>query len=76
MPEPLTVADLIDLLTDHNPETPVQLATQPAWPFAYALAPVAAASGGVLYLATADQLAYLPDPARDALAEAGAPTWT
>jgi hypothetical protein len=74
--EPLTVADLIDLLAAHDPDTPVRLAAQPEWPFAYALAPAATAHGGVIWLATTDQLGYLPGGVRDALTDAGTPTWT
>jgi hypothetical protein len=74
--EPLTVADLIDLLAEHDPDTPVRLATQPAWPFAYNLAPTATAHDGVVWLAATDQLGYLPQGVHDALTDAGTPTWT
>ncbi len=76
--EQLTVGELVELLSEHDPDTPVRLATQPAWAFANALAPVAAADerAGVVWLAEGRQLAYLPDTARQALAEAGDPRWT
>jgi hypothetical protein len=71
-----TVAALIDLLAEFDPDTPVRLATQPAWAFAYTLAPVAAGADGAVYLAAGQQLAYLPDTAGRALAEAGDDRWT
>ena len=74
--EPLTVATLAGLLAAYDPDTPVRLATQPEWPFGYALAATAIVEGGVVWLATTDQLGYLPGGVRDALTDAGIPTWT
>ena len=74
--DPVTVAALIDLLATHDPDTPVRLAAQPGWPFAYALAPAAIARSGTVWLASTDQLGYLPGGVRDALADVDAPTWT
>jgi hypothetical protein len=74
----LTVSDLIELLAEHDPDTPVRLAAQPAWAFTHALAALAVAdtAGGVIYLAEGDQLSYLPDSARHALTEAGDSRWS
>src|SRR5437016_2922425 len=74
----LTVGELVELLSEHDPDTPVRLATQPAWAFANALTPVAAADeqAGVVWRAEAPPLPYPPDTARHALAEAGDPRWT
>jgi hypothetical protein len=76
--EPLTVATLTGLLAAYHPDTPVRLATQPEWPFAYALAATATAivEDGVVWLATTNQLGYLPGGIRDALTDAATPTWT
>jgi hypothetical protein len=78
-PDPeLTVGDLLELLAEYDPQTPLRLATQPAWAFAYTLAAIAAHDNdqGFLYLAAGEQLGYLPDTARRALTEAGDHRWT
>jgi hypothetical protein len=72
--ESLTVGALIDLLATHDPDTPIRLADQPAWPLAYTLASAAVTHDGVVWLATADQLGYLPGGVRAALADI--PGWT
>ena len=71
----ITVAGLIELLTEVNPDAPVHLAIQPSWPLEHALSHAAAESGGVVYLAEGHQIGYLPDAAKTALGDADPSTW-
>jgi hypothetical protein len=68
----VTVAELLDQLADLDPNAPVRLAQQPAWPFEWTLAGVVgvddlAEDGQVVYLVEGDQLGYLPDAAAELL---------
>lgn len=60
----LTVANLLEMLEDLPPETPVRMAQQPSWPFEYSIAePVLVETeedGPVLYLPERQQTRYLP----------------
>jgi hypothetical protein len=44
MSRSLTVRELLELLADHDPDTPVMIAHQPSWPLAEVLAGVVHAS--------------------------------
>jgi hypothetical protein len=67
----VTVAELLAELQDLDPEAPVRLAQQPAWPFEWSVAAVAciedAEAGEVVYLVEGDQLGYLPTAAAEQL---------
>lgn len=60
----LTVADLLEMIEDLPPDTPVRMAQQPWWPFEYTIGdPVlveTAEDGPVLYLPERQQTRYLP----------------
>jgi hypothetical protein len=63
----LTVSRLIEELEDCDPEAEVRLATQPAWPFEWALSrepgpamQVDLEGQPVVYLVEGEQLGYLP----------------
>lgn len=56
----MTVAELIELLSDLDPEAEVRLAVQPSWPFEHHLAPEVAEVGGRVWLAESGQIGYLP----------------
>jgi hypothetical protein len=73
----LTVGDLIDALGEFDRGTPIQLAVQPAHPFAHSIGSVVAAEvyavadldgrKDVVYVADGGQLDYLNGDAREAL---------
>ncbi|PZT71519.1 hypothetical protein [Streptomyces sp. AC1-42T] len=62
----MTVADLIELLEELDPEAKVRAATQPNYPFEYRIGKVAETDGTV-WIAVEDQVGYLPGDAQEAL---------
>jgi hypothetical protein len=64
----VTVTDLIQELEARDPDAEVRLASQPAWPFEYAIDPTHTAleveldGTPVVYLGEGAQLGYLPEP--------------
>ncbi len=74
-----TVGELIAALEGYDPDTPVRLASQPAWPFEHTIGPVVAtpddAEGDgteptddpVVWIGEGPQIGYLPGIAADAL---------
>ena len=69
----VTVADLLQALEACDPDAEVRFASQPAWPFEYAIDPTNAAveveldDTPVAYLGEGAQLGYLPEPVRHQL---------
>ncbi len=69
----VTVTDLIQQLEACDPDAEVRLASQPAWPFEYAIDPTHAAEEvelddtSVVYLGEFAQLGYLPEVVRHQL---------
>jgi len=70
-----TVGELIALLDDYDPATPVRCATQPGHPFEHTLENVVRTphdthgdrTPPVVWLGIGEQVGYLPAPAADAL---------
>lgn len=69
-----TVKDLLDTIewAGLDPETEIRFASQPAWPFEYAIEGAEAVADEktgrtVLYLGEGRQIGYLPGEAKDAL---------
>ena len=62
-----TVGDLIAQLSHINPDTPIAIASQPAWPLEHTLSAAALASDGRAYLAASEPVGYLGDAGRTAL---------
>lgn len=66
-----TVGDLIAALEDHDDDTPVRWAAQPAWPFAYTIGHVTDTNTDeaepVVWLGEGEQVGYLPAHVADAL---------
>lgn len=66
-----TVGDLIDALDEHDPDTPIRWAAQPAWPFEYTVGTVTAgpddAEEPVVWLVEGEQVGYLSADVADAL---------
>lgn len=66
----MTVAQLMAILEDCDPEAEVRLAHQPAWPFEYSVSAVeeyGTDDGPVVYIAEGSQLGYLPGEVREGL---------
>ncbi|MFB7649484.1 hypothetical protein ACFC0S_16405 [Streptomyces sp. NPDC056084] len=63
----MTVADLIEQLEGMDPDAPVRLATQPAYPFEYTIGKVAEAEDGTCWIAEGEQVGYLGEDAANAL---------
>ena len=68
----VTVTDLRQALEACDPDAEVRLASQPAWPFEYAIDstnPAVEVEGDtpVVYLGEGAQLGYLPEPVRHQL---------
>jgi hypothetical protein len=63
-----TVGDLLDQLDGVDPDTPILIAINPAWPIEHAIgAVVYAGSTGVMYLADGGQVDYMRGDVRDEL---------
>lgn len=71
----MTARELIELLKQYDPDTPVRLATQPAWPFEWEIENVVDAEiddgeadepHTVIYLTEGNQIGYLPGAATKA----------
>lgn len=60
----MTVADLIDILSDFDEDAEVRLAIQPSYPFEHRLDDFVAEADGKVYLAEAGQVGYLSGEAR------------
>ncbi len=56
----MTMAKLREAIEHLDPNTPVLLAVQPAWPMHYDVAAMPRLVEGALYLAANEQLGYLP----------------
>jgi hypothetical protein len=66
----MTVGELIEYLSDFDPEAEVRLAQQPRWAFEYSVGEVAGVEldeGFVVYIGEGSQLAYLAGAAQEAL---------
>lgn len=69
----MTVAELIEMLSGMPADAEIRLATQPAWPMEYTVAPTVFADADcdadatVVYLAEAKQIGYLPEFAAESL---------
>ncbi len=66
----MTLSDLIeqlqDLANEHGPQTEVQIAHQPSWPFAYSISQIVAASNSEFVEVSEDELAEWEDEGRAA----------
>lgn len=65
--EPMTVAELRDLLDGVDGNLPVLLASQPTWPMSHDLAARVEVVDGTAWLAEAGQLGYLPEDVTEEL---------
>lgn len=54
-----TVGDLLAVLEDVAPGTPIRLATQPSHPFEHIIGDAVLIDNAVVYLAAGDQIDYL-----------------
>jgi len=68
----MTVRDLIELLSEFDPNAEVRLAHQPRWAFEYSISTVAetepnADDQTTVYIAEGNQIGYLPQEAADAI---------
>jgi hypothetical protein len=69
----MTVAELIEMLSEMPADAEIRLATQPGWPMEYRVAPTVFADADcdadatVVYLAEAEQIGYLPEFASESL---------
>lgn len=63
----ITVSTLIELLSEFQPDQPVRLAIQPAWAFEHNISPELGEADGVVYIAEAGQVGYLPADAAEAV---------
>lgn len=70
----MTVQDLIDILSEMNPDSQVRFASQPNWPFEYSINDVVEVSNNeddednedtTVYLVEGRQLGYLPGNVKD-----------
>jgi hypothetical protein len=63
-----TVGELIACLEALDPDAPVAIASQPSWPFEFAIHTLAVADDGTVYIAQESQeKGYLPQAACQAL---------
>lgn len=61
-----TVAELIERLQEHDPDAPLAIASQSAWPMEYTLADVASTDETKVFLIQGDQVGYLTSDDLDA----------
>lgn len=63
----MTVGELIDYLSDFNPDSEIRFASQPSWPFEYDIKEAIecddpeSETGYTVYLVEGEQLGYLTD---------------
>jgi hypothetical protein len=63
----ITVGQLIAALEEFDESTPVRLAVQPSWPFEHRISSEVVEADGIIYLAEAGQVGYLPGEAAEAV---------
>lgn len=67
-----TVEDLIGVLEEMDPQSPVMAAVQPIWPFEHSITGVINTQNGKVYLASRQE-GYSPIEAKEAFEENGIP---
>jgi hypothetical protein len=74
----MTVSELVDILSDFDPDTEVRLAMQPKWSFEYTIGEVVCSPddddpdaygdrGYIVYIGEGDQVGYLNSDAKERL---------
>lgn len=61
-----TVKDLMQVLEDMDPMSPVMVAVQPSWPLEHGITGIVSDCNGIVYLAASEKSVYLSQEAEEA----------